>query len=625
MTSRRKQCEELLEQVAHEGLLALADHYPDRRTLELDVTAAANADQSLVEDVLRDPDRMLDVLTDAAREHPTLDRPLAQAHVRLSNLPDAHTLTVGEERVEELHRCIALEGQVTKRTEVLPKLDMGVFDCQRCGERLQVEQPAFGSIHEPRECPQCGPDGYLTLAERDSEWVDYQKVRLQQPPEEALDGVTATIDIHITGDLCASPDDDGVQAGMRATFVGQFEPVRVKGNTVHEKTLLGNNFRAEEQAYEDIDTDQYAADIEALAGRDDLYDRLIASLAPQHEGDLHVKEALMLQQFGGWSRTAPDGSYHRGNSHVFLIGDPGAGKTNLIEAVGEIAPRAAMTDGTGTSGAGLTAALVKDDFSEGEQWTIEAGTLPLAHEGIAVVDELDKGDDSDLDAIHTALESQRVYVSKAGKQATLPAETALLAAANPTGGHYDFTEHFAEQVGLQSPLLSRFDLVFVMTESQNPDHLETVASHMVDSRTTAGKLARGESLADVEREAIEPPIDSDVLTAYIAHARSQARPVIRTPAVKNRIVEWFLDLKGKLPDRTEDDAPPLPVTARKLDAVCRLSEASARAALREEITTDDVERATRLIDRSLADIGIAPDSQATFGSADTVDAGEVGL
>jgi replicative DNA helicase Mcm len=218
-----------------------------------------------------------------------------------------------------------------------------------------------------------------------------------------------------------------------------------------------------------------------------------------------------------------------------------------------------------------------------------------------------------------------VYVSKAGKQATLPAETALLAAANPTGGHYDFTEHFAEQVGLQSPLLSRFDLVFVMTESQNPDHLETVASHMVDSRTTAGKLARGEELADAEREAIEPPIDRDVLTAYIAHARSQARPVIRDPAVKDRIVEWFLELKGKLPDRTDDDAPPLPVTARKLDAVCRLSEASARAAIREEITADDVERATRLIDRSLADIGIAPDGQATFGSADAVDAGEVGL
>lgn len=623
--NRAEACSELLEAVAHEDIERLAEAYPDRRSLKVDLTAAAEHDASLVEDILRNPGTMLETLDSALRNYPALERPMARARVRLTNLPEEETLTVGDERVTELHGCIALEGQVTKRTEVLPKLSIGAFECQRCGEGLRLEQPPYGRIREPRMCPNCGPDGYLSMDERESEWVDYQKVRLQQPPEEALDGVTATMDIHITGELCASPDEDGVQAGMRATFVGRFEPVRVKDNTVHEKTLLGNSFEAEQQAYEDIDTDRYEGRINELAASDDLYDRLIASLAPEHRGDEHVKEALMLQQFAGWSRTSPNGSYHRGNSHVFLIGDPGAGKTNLLEAVNEIAPRAAMTDGTGTSGAGLTAALVKDDFSEGEQWTIEAGTLPLAHEGIAVVDELDKGDDADLDAIHTALESQQVYVSKAGKQATLPAETALLAAANPTGGHYDFTEHFAEQVGVQSPLLSRFDLTFVMTEHENPDHLEAVASHMVNSRTTAGKLELGEDVPETNREAVTPPVDQDLLTAYIAYARSTVAPVIRDPAVKDEIVDWFVGLKEKLPNRRDDEAPPLPVTARKIDAVCRLAEASARARLSETVALEDVDRATRLIDRSLADIGIAPSNSASYGEVGDVDAAEVGL
>lgn len=625
MNHRRDDCEDVLRAVAHDDILRLADAYPDRRVLELDIQAAHEHDPGLVDAILQSPDTMLEVLTSALQEYPAMDGAMSQAAVQLVNLPEDATLTVGEERVDELHACISLEGQVTKRSEVVPKLDVGVFECMRCGDRIRVDQPAFGTIREPRDCPQCEREGILSLSKTESEWVDYQKVRLQQPPEDALDGVTATIDIHLTDDLCASPDEDGVQAGMRATFTGRFQPVRQKGNTVHAKTLLANAFQAEEAAYDDVNTDAYETEIRALADQDDVVARLTDGIAPGHKGDVHIKEALVLQQFSGWSRTGPEGSYHRGNSHVFLIGDPGAGKTGLMEAVNEVAPRAAMTDGTGTSGAGLTAALVKDDFSDGEQWTIEAGTLPLAHEGIAVVDELDKGDDSDLDAIHTALESQRVYVSKAGKQATLPAETALLAAANPTGGHYDFTEHFAEQVNLQSPLLSRFDLTFVMTEKENPDQIRGIAEHMVENRTIAGKLDVGEDVTDEERAAVEAPVDQDLLTAYIAYARTHVQPLIRDPAVKDEIVEWYTALKEKLPDRDADDAPPLPVTARKIDAVCRLSEASARARLSHEIELADVERATRLIDRSLADIGIAPGDSASFGTVDDVDKGTVGL
>lgn len=277
----------------------------------------------------------------------------------------------------------------------------------------------------------------------------------------------------------------------------------------------------------------------------------------------------------------------------------------------------------------MTAAIEKDDFSGG-QWSISAGTLVRAHGGLAVVDELDKGDTSDLDALHTALESQEVHVTKAGKNATLPAETALLAAGNPTGGHFDPTKEFAEQVGFQSPLLSRFDLILRMQAREQRELIVRVAEQMIDARKAAGKMARGEELSEEERVLVEGEYDSDQIAAYIAHAKEH-RPVWRDRDVRDEMASWFADLKTSLPERYQDamgdgeyDGPPLPVTARKLDAMQRFAEASARARLDDTIRLCDVERVKPLIERSLADIGIAPANNSAFGAVEA-SAGDVGL
>lgn len=626
---RVARCESVLETIAIDAIQSLAERYPEERSLRLDWSAIEDADAALADDLLRDPERMFEHFEDAmhevAREHVDGSM-LAEAHVRVRNLPDADTYTVGAQRASETFSLVAFEGQLTKRTEVNPKLHVGVFECLRCSSRERVEQ-GFGNIASPQYCEPCSQQmgrpvgGEWHLDKRESEWTDHQLIRLQQPPEEAIDGATANIDIHLLDDLCGQ-----LEGGQRVTVTGEFRPVPNNGRTVHNKVVIGNGYELNEEPLSDTEYDAYAEDIEALASDPDVFDVLTAAIAPGHQGNWHIKEAVTLQLFGGWPRYTPDGTYHRGDSHILLVGDPGVGKTVLLDAASEVAPRAAQADGTGSSAAGLTAALTKDDFADGDQWSIEAGTIVRANKGLACVDELDKGDTSDLDALHTALESQEVIVSKGGRHAHLPAQTALLGAGNPTGGHFDPTRDFASQVRLQSPLLSRFDCIFVMREHVQEDLVREVAEHIVDSRTGAGKLARGEDLPEDERSVVEAAIDQDLLTAYIAYAKQTCQPLPST-AQKERLREFYVDLKTTLPNRyLDDDGPPLPVTARKLDAAMRLAEASARTRLSETVDDVDVERAERIIQRSLADVGIEPGDDAAIGRApQNVEISEVGI
>ncbi|WP_332898734.1 minichromosome maintenance protein MCM [Haladaptatus sp. CMSO5] len=624
MSDTVSRCQTALRDICHEAILDLFDDYPARVSLEVSFEALVEVAPGLADDVVSRPETMFDHFDAALAQYPDLDGAMSQSHVRFVDLPEDVTLSVGEERVEHKDRLVAFQGQITKRTDVGPLLQKGFFECLRCGIETELPQ-GFGTIREPFQCLGCDTQGPFRLVERMSEFEDHQKVRLQQPPEEAVDGATASIDCHLLDDICGT-----IEGGQRVTLVGQYVAYSHKRRTRFRKRFLVNNVIPENADPREVDTSEHADEIERIANTPDPLATLVESFAPGHKGDEHVKRAIVLQILASWARHAPDGTLHRGKSHIFLLGDPGVGKSNLLEAAARLSPRSALTDGTGSSAAGLTAAITKDDFSD-EQFSIEAGTLVRANKGVAVVDELDKGDTSDLDALHTALESQEVRVTKAGKNAILPAKTALLAAANPVGGHFDPANEFVDEVELQSPLLSRFDLIFTMREVEDREHVRAIGEHMVESRQTSGELARGDEVDASKLDAVEPAISPEVWRAYVIEAQ-KVQPVIKDESVRERLIEWFADLKTDLParyqgdDEGDPDGPPLPVTARMLDAVQRLAEAHARARLSDEVLWSDIQVVTTLVDRSLADIGIAPTSNAALGTVtNTIEFGSLGI
>ncbi|MFC7185460.1 LAGLIDADG family homing endonuclease [Halorubrum yunnanense] len=300
------------------------------------------------------------------------------------------------------------------------------------------------------------------------------------------------------------------------------------------------------------------------------------------------------------------------DTHTYLGNGVVSHNSQMISYVENIAPRSVYTSGKGSSAAGLTAAAVRDDFGDGQQWSLEAGALVLADKGIAAVDELDKMDSADRSAMHEGLEQQQISVSKAGINATLKARCSLLGAANPKYGRFDQYEPIGEQIDLEPALISRFDLIFTVTDTPDPEHDSRLAKHIIKTNyageinTQRTELASSEftsdEVAEVTQE-VAPEIDSELLRKYIAHAKRSCYPTM-TEEAKELIEEFYVDLRSKGAD---EDAP-VPVTARKLEAIVRLAEASARLRLSDTVEREDADRATDIVESCLKDIGIDPET-----------------
>ncbi|MFD1633464.1 LAGLIDADG family homing endonuclease [Haloplanus ruber] len=299
-------------------------------------------------------------------------------------------------------------------------------------------------------------------------------------------------------------------------------------------------------------------------------------------------------------------------THTYLGNGIVSHNSQLLSYIRNIAPRSVYTSGKGSSSAGLTAAAVRDDFGEGQQWSLEAGALVLADQGIAAVDELDKMRPEDRSAMHQALEQQEISISKAGINATLKSRCSLLGAANPKYGRFDQYEPIGEQIDLEPALISRFDLIFTVTDQPDPEEDAALAEHILRTnyagelntqRTEVANANHSQAEVESVTDTVDPAIDPELLRKYIAYAKRTCYPTMADDA-KAAIRDFYVDLRAKGAD---EDAP-VPVTARKLEALVRLAEASARVRLSDTVEREDAERVIDIVRSCLQDIGVDPET-----------------
>jgi len=592
----------------------LAQQYPnEKRSLYIDYDDLYQFDADLAEDYRSQPDQLQEYAEEALRLYDLpADVKLGNAHVRLQNLPES--VDIRGIRVHDNHigKLVSVQGIVRKATDVRPKITDSAFECQRCGTMNYIPQQD-GEFQEPHECQGCERQGPFRINFDQSEFIDAQKIRVQESPEGLRGGETPqSIDMNVEDDITGK-----VTPGDHVTAVGVLHIEQMsEGNeksSLFDLYMDGVSITVEDEEFEDMDIEQ--EDIETiiqLSNEDGIYDQMVGSVAPAIYGYEEEKLAMILQLFSGVTKNLPDGSRIRGDLHMLLIGDPGTGKSQMLSYIENIAPRSVYTSGKGSSSAGLTAAAVQDDFGDGQQWTLEAGALVLADKGIAAVDELDKMASDDRSAMHEALEQQKISISKAGINATLKSRCSLLGAANPKYGRFDQYEPIGEQIDLEPALISRFDLIFTVTDTPDPEHDGKLADHILKTNyagelnTQRDRIATSEftqQQVDDVTEEVAPEIDAELLRKYVAHAKRSCFPTM-TDEAKATIREFYVDLRSKGAD---EDAP-IPVTARKLEALVRLAEASARVRLSDTVEVEDAERSVEIVRSCLQDIGVDPET-----------------
>ncbi len=624
--------ESILQEGYRDALLRLANAYPEERSLSVEYARIDRQDHDFAQELLDLPIASLEAGEEAIRNllPPDAKHPL---HLRVKGLPEeVAKVAISELRTKHLGRLLALDGLVRRVTDVRPRILLAAFQCLRCGAISEIPQEDQ-YLKEPLECAEnaggcgrtagstrwrllseapaaaVGPSGDRELLSR---FVDTQKDEIQESPEGLRGGEQPRrLELAMEDDLCAS-----VNPGDRVTVNGILR-LRGRGSPRQRLTLFDVFLQVvsiERRQLELDEVDISAEDelaVRELAARPDVYDRVIASIAPTIHGMEIEKEAISLQLFGGVRKHMPDGTYMRGDIHILLVGDPGVAKSQLLSFVGRVAPRGIYTSGKGSSAAGLTAAVIQtQEFGEG-RWTLEAGALVMADMGLVCIDEIDKMSETDRESIHTAMEQQTVHIAKAGITATLQSRCAILAAANPEAGRFEEQSSVPEQINLDPALLSRFDVILTLTDHPDEERDTAVAEHILRMHL-AGEIRLWEEITldesrykDIREEAMRravAPVEPSLLRKFLAIAKRSVPPIMSGEA-QLQIRDYYVRR------RSQGSARSISLTPRQVEAVIRLSEASARMRLSTVVAKEDVERAIRIVDHFLGQIAGAEGGQ----------------
>ena len=333
-------------------------------------------------------------------------------------------------------------------------------------------------------------------------------------------------------DLVDPKMEERTTPGSRVRVIGILKEVPVPLQTGAISTRFdlaveANNVIPLEETFEEFEiSEEDERQIQELAADKNILQKMAESIAPSIYGYEEVKQALVLQLFGGVKKKRADGTEARGDIHILLVGDPGVAKSVVLKFMSALAPKGRYVVGKAASGAGITATVVRDEFLRG--WSLEAGAMVLSNKGLVCIDEIDKMEPQDRSAMHEAMEQQTVTISKANVQATLRAETSVLAAANPKLGRFEPFQVIAQQIDMPPTLLNRFDIIFTLRDLPERGRDEAIATHV---------------LLEHKREGKKQIIDKDLFRKYIAYAKQKIQPLLTTEAI-DEIKKFYVELRN---------------------------------------------------------------------------------
>ncbi|WEL23686.1 minichromosome maintenance protein MCM [Candidatus Nanohalovita haloferacivicina] len=506
-------------------------------------------------------------------------------NVRFVNMPEEDYVFLRNLRSKHIGKFIPVEGMIKRASQVKPEVVSAIFECTQCGDRYEKEQDS-SQLKSPYKCD-CGSRKFEV---EEKVMTDTQIITVEENPESREGSEQpSSLQVRLEGDLVDPDFQKRVVPGNVVEITGIMRERPVKKNSKKFDIYMEANYLdPTEQEFEELELSrEEIEEIEELSNEDEIFEKIARSIAPSIFGHHQIKKAIALQLFGGVKKSRDDGVKSRGDIHVLLIGEPGTGKSQLLKFTGELSPKGRYVVGKSSTGAGLTASVVKEE-STGE-FSLEAGAVVLANKGMAAIDEIDKMAAEDRSSLHEAMEQQQISVSKANIQATLNAETSILAAGNPKMGRFDPYEPIPQQINIGDTLLSRFDFIFPVKDE--PD----------EEKDT--KLSRQVLQNHLDPEETDAEIPQDLLRRYVAHAKKK-RPQL-TQEAADEIQDFYVSMRST---GSGEDNSSVPITARQLEALVRVAEASARAELKDKVEVSDAQRAIDILKYSLEQIGVDPET-----------------
>ncbi|XP_050098678.1 DNA helicase MCM8 isoform X2 [Anopheles aquasalis] len=540
-------------------------------------------------------------------------------------------VTIGSIKVSSFGKLVSVRGTIIRAGPSQIMNTWCAFRCASCGNEQAVQQKD-GIYTTPTSCHSgCKARSNFIFLQQSlfTRMESYQSIRLQETTQgsravtgsvaknievelthEMVDSVCPGDDVTVTGILKArSQDDTGL--GKASLYKAYIQAVSVRSN----KNALGNWNRLGE--FTDLDMEA----IRMIQSEPSPFRLLVQSLCPSIYGHEIVKAGLLLGLFGGQATSART----RPEIHVLVVGDPGIGKSQILQRCANVSPRGIFVCGTNSSNVGLTVTV---RMEKGVGASLEAGALVLADQGVCCIDEFDKM--SGHHGLLEVMEQRSVSVAKAGVICTVPARTTVLAAANPAGGHYNKAKTVSENLKLHPALLSRFDLVFILLDRSNERTDNLLTSHIQKvhglSRTTA---VPGHPFFDASgscsfadgADGAEPSLEErlrlgagemldllpvELMQKYIGYARKNVQPKLTAKAAEE-LRDFFVELR-----RTHREMDMIPVTTRQLEGLIRLTQARARIDLSPEATVAHVRDVLAILRQSMLDVFSTDEGELQF-------------
>lgn len=567
----------------------------DLAYIELDFAEISEYDFELGDQILANPMEVIPIMEETLRQFHENEEENKKLKIRFTSLPLTEMIMIRDIRSEHLGKLIMLEGLVRRKTDVRPRLQYLEYlctnpSCNYSQDRLKVPQ-LEDKTRTLKACPKCKAGIEIV----NKILLDSQNLVLEEIPEQLENSgdQPKRMNVLLQGDLVSPFKDSKTNPGSRVYVIGIVKEIALTTKTGAESinydlVIEGNYIGLSEDDYSEIIiSKEEEEEIKELAGKENTVEILVKNTAPSIYGYSKIKEAILLQLFGGSGGTKGDGIKTRGNIHILLLGDPGAAKSQLLKSASKIAPKSIFVSGKSATGVGLTATVVKDELTK--SWALEAGAIVLASGGMCAIDEMDKMSEEDTSAMHEALEQQTISIAKANIRATLKCETTILGAANPKFGRFDPYGDLTKQINFPPALLSRFDLIFIVRDIPDKKRDDMIADHILQTHRDKTKTIT--------------EITPQFLKKYIAYTKT-IKPVLTQPAIE-KIKNFYVSIRNASASE-ENGVKSIPVTARQLEAIVRLAEAYAKIKLERKVTEEYAEKAIEMLMYCLEKIGIDP-------------------